>query len=430
MQVPFFNPSINKNNWRITGYIFCFVLLIFQLSVEPCLAQKTISSTQLLANQPNLNLLLEGNLQFLKENKQGLPLIDKMEFRTETDELDINRQEFLFRMSFNNNKARKLQDKLTNNKIRYYELQNLLLDESKLADRYEQIIEWHYAQKELEHLKEKKLILEDKKKIYQKSLDNTLKVDIDNLLKTEQDLQDLNRSILKLEFRKNHTIQQLISKKDSSNYLLSSENWISIEIIQDVLDKTEAMPKYNLALALQDVEVDFAELGYSVEKAKTRKILDFVQIKYRGSEKLDFIREWSIGVGVNIPNKASHRAKLNKAQLNIFDENYKQDFLESEIDERLADYLSSFNSLVKEYLLVEQYISDNQLSETYNKYSAAGGVHPLTLLRIKESMLNNKLVLQKIEKAACLNFLEILKCKGLLSQTPAINYLSDDLHFF
>ncbi len=422
--------DLNRRKILPLASIMAFAFFLFQTS--PGFSQKTFTSTQLLANQPNaaLNTLLNENTQYLKESKQSMPLVNQMEFRTETDELDINRQEFLFRMSFNNNKARKVQNELTQNNILHYELKNQLLDESKLAKRYDQLIEWHYAHEELKFLDEKRLILEDKKTIYQKSLDNSLKVDIEDLLKIEESLQEIRRSVLHFEHQKSFSIQQLIHEQDTSDCQLEADNWISIETMQTVLNEIKELPSHNLTQAFQHAKLDQVELGYDMEKAKSRQVLDFVQIKYGNRMDLEFHREWALGVGLKIPHKAGSRVKLNKEKLNIFDEKYKQQLLDSDIEERLVTYFLDFNALVKEYQLVEQFISDNRLEETYKKYSAAGGVHPLTLLRIKESILNNRQELKKIEKEACLIFLEILKYKGKLFQAPFTNYLTDDLQSF
>jgi hypothetical protein len=417
----------------MTHFLESLTVFVFILFASSVIAQKSFTSTQLLANdlEVELDLLLQNNLQFLKENKQGMPVIDKMEFRTESDRMDFDRQEFLFRMSFNKGQARKVQDEITQNNIKLYETKAHLLDENELEKRYELIVDWHYGMMELKRLEEKKILLEDQRTIYQKMMANALVIDINDLLKTEESLQELERDAAKLEHLKVYAIQQLLpDEKEPTNCELAAASWISIQTMQNVLNENEGLPANNLKLALQQVEVDYSQLEYNMEKAEANKILDFVQLKYTRREKLEVYRQLSLGLALNIPTKSAARVKLNKTQLEVYDEQFKKQLIEANLEEEAAIYFSVFNALVKEYELIQQQISNNNLEETFEKYSAAQEIHPLTLLRIKENILENKRIVKEIEKDACLIFLKILKIKGLLLQTPATNYLSDDLHTF
>jgi hypothetical protein len=200
--------------------------------------------------------------------------------------------------------------------------------------------------------------------------------------------------------------------------------------MQRILNETEGLPANNLKLTLQQVEVDYSQLEYDMEKAEANKILDFVQLKYTRREKLEVYRQLSLGLGLNIPTKSGARIKLNKTQLEIYNEQFKKQLIEADLEEESAIYFAAFNALVKEYELIQRQISNNRLEETFEKYNAAEEIHPLTLLRIKESILENKRIVKEIEKDACFIFIKILKIKGLVLQSPAIYYLSDDLHTF
>jgi len=434
MQGYFLKPELFISNNPMIRFLTSIMIFMFFGAMQ-CFAQINHTSTQLLANEletdADLQLLLQNNLQFLKESKQGMPLIDKMEFRTESDRLDIERQELLFRISFNKGRSRKVQDQITINNINLYETRTRQLDEAELSKRYERIVDWHYGQLELERLKEKKVLLEDKKTVYQKMLVNALVVDIDDLLKVEENILKVDRNISKLEYLKAYSIEQLLPDRDTlADYELDPNLWVSIETMKKVLDENKEVPTYNLDYAQQSAKVNFSQLKYDMGKSEANKILDFVQVKYAQRGNIDFYQELSLGLAFNIPVKSTSRVKMNKNMLELFDEQYEQHLLELEIEEKIAIYYTGFDLLNKEYQLVQQQIADNRLEATFEKYSAAEGAHPLTLLRIKESILDNKRLLKEIEKDACLLFLEILRLKGLIHQVPTTNYLSDDLHSF
>ena len=423
---------LNKPMIHFLTSVMIFILVFFE--AIPCFAQINYTSTQLLASEidtaAEMHLLLQNNLQFLKENKQGMPLIDKMEFRTESDELNIQQQEFLFRMSFNKGRSRKVQDQIANNNIKLYETRSRLMDEAELAKRYERIVAWYYGQLELEQLKEKKVLLEDKKTVYQKMLVNALHVDIDDLLRVEENILELDRDISKLELLKAYAIGQLLPRDTQFDYELDANLWISIETMKQVLDENKELPTSNLEQAQQSAKVGFSQLKYDMGKSEANKILDFVQVKYARRGDLYFYEELSLGLAFNIPVKSTSRVKMNKNMLELFDEQYKQQLLETDLEEKIAMYYAGFNLVYKEYQLMQQQIADNRLETTFEKYSTVEGAHPLTLLRIKESILKNKRLVKEIEKDACLLFLEILRFKGLIHQIPTTNYLSDDLHSF
>ena len=413
--------------------LICFITLIFIVAANQTIAQKSITTTQLLSDKPMVegNEILQNNLHFLKETKQGLPLVNTMEIRTETDELDISQQEYLFRLSFNTRKSRKVQNELTKNKIHFYELKSKIMEDSKLLDRYKLIIEWYYIQRDINHLKTEKVLKEDQKTVYQKKLTNSLKIDVDDLLKVNKDLQEIERKDLMLNFKKEYVIQQIFPKITSSDSLvLKSNNWISLKNMEFILDGVYKLPTSNMDQILQDAKIEYEQLELDKKKAESKQILDFVQFKYAGNDNLVFQKELSFGMGINIPTKSSSRVTLNEAKLKIFDEQYKQELQKVNLEKKISDYYLTFNSLLKEYNLINQQISDNDLEETLKNYSSTGAVDPITLLRIKSSLINNKLNLQNIEKKACLVYLDILADKGVLNQSPNLNYLSNNLNYY
>ena len=406
-----------------------FFLFVITTSV----AQQETSVSELLKSQVigKEKAVLENGLEFLKNENQTIPLLDKMEFRSETDELDIEQQEYVFRMSFNTRKSQKIQNQMTQNNIHLYDLQTQRLVERQLFQQYTHIIQWHYVEEELSLLEEKKEVLEDKRMVYQKMMAGALTFDISDLLKIEETLHELRRSVLQLEHQKKYSVEQLVSENESfSNVALDAGDWISMETMQRILDEIESTGNQTVAQNIQAIKLRSEELNYDMEKAEGQRILDFVQLKYSGNDKLEIDKEFSLGVGINIPTKASGRAKMNKAMLDIFEEKFKQQELETELEEEIKEHFADFQLLTEEYQLIQQYIHKNQLKDTFEKYRKVGTVPPLTLLRIKEGILKDEKNLQKIEKEACFLFLEIIKKKGQLRHAPNVNYLSNNLHSF
>jgi hypothetical protein len=73
-------------------------------STFPCIrAQTLLSSNSILASarediKPGLQ---HQHLQYIEETNRGLPFVERILIRTETDRFDVDRQEYLARMSVN-----------------------------------------------------------------------------------------------------------------------------------------------------------------------------------------------------------------------------------------------------------------------------------------------------------------------------------------
>lgn len=407
-------------------------LTLMLLLTYTCVGQ-TVSSYQLLAGQIDSSLiqLLQDNRGFLENTNQDMPLVDKMEFRTETDELNIARQEYVFRVSFNGKKSREALKKVTQSQGRLYELKEQTLEEDQLEKRYELLIDWYYINEELKDLADKRVLLADKKTVFQKMLNISFEFNIEKLLKVEEDLQEIDRNVLQLNSKKRFTIRQLLPGQGLENKIeLDSSRWISLPKMEKLLNEIILLDNSTIDQIIQEEKVNFAQLEYNVEDAEGKKILDFVQAKYAGREKIGLDKELSFGLGINIPTKGGTRVKKNEAMLDIFDEQYKAEVLAAELKEKTIESYNEFQVLIQEYQVIQDQISNNSLEETFKKYRSKGTVNPLSLLQIKESILKSKRALTKIEKDACLLFLEVLVLKGQLALPEKVNYLSDDLHSF
>ena len=205
----------NKKTIRL---LTCFLAFVFLCTATQSPAQNKITTSQLLSDKPTEagSMLFNSNIQFLKEAKQEMPVVNKMEFRTETDELDISRQEYLVRMSINSRKTRKVQNEINKNNARFYELKSQIAEEAKLVNRYKLVVDWYYTQSELNYLKEIIILKEDEKAVHQKMLANSTELDIEDLLKAEEEIRELDRKVLQLNLEKDHIIQQLLPDPELS----------------------------------------------------------------------------------------------------------------------------------------------------------------------------------------------------------------------
>ncbi|MCH2080964.1 MAG: hypothetical protein MK226_01175 [Saprospiraceae bacterium] len=391
------------------GLVLCPAALIVW-SVPVC-SQLTISVEEVLAKSDlyTSDKWVKEGIRFLDEEPQDLPYLEKLEFRSETDEFDLGRQEYLFRSSFNSSKMRKFHEQ----EIAISRQELLIKHDNYVASiisaYHFQTAKWYYIEIEKQQLLEEKNILEDKKIILQRLMNNSLDIDLEEFLKLENDLQEIRSALLRIDHQKATIISQLLGEDFGIDSIqLSAPNWLSFGFMHKTLSDLKGQFAQNRLLFQQQLKVDKAALKEKQEKAESQKIIDFVQIKYAGRDNLEFGNEISLGFGINIPTRSSRRVKQNEARLDMIEEQVELDQLQWELSQELKQLYAHFDLLKKEYNVLQEYIDINERSKTYEKYKTIEGIEPLSLLSLKESILKNQQKLIKIEKEAVLTYLTII----------------------
>lgn len=374
--------------------------------------------------------LLRNNIQRLENTERSMPFVEEMEFRTESDEMDLGRQEYLFRMRFNNRESRRIQERINQSTVQFYELRSTLLAERQESDRYEYLAEWHYLKSELNELAQKQILLEDQLRVEQRMANNATQIDITNILKLEEDLQDLEQDRLQLQLQRDILVQYFMPDANPADWELSDEGWISMESMHIAVQELVRDTQLTTEEQLQQLEVDAAQFEYELELAEQRRFLEFVQAKYAGRNNLTFAREFSFGVGLLLPTKSTNRVDINEAQLEQFDEAFQLAMLKMELEEDVQQALQKFDQIWQSYQLVQKQIAERDYQSTLNTYRQNSGVSPLTLLQLQALIQKQQRNLRRLEEAACFHYLDLLSLRGLLHPDGTINYLSEGWQSF
>lgn len=404
--------------------IILFICLI--LASRFSIGQELISTAELLIIQKESEKTsaVDKGLSFLLSSPQHLPLVEKMEFRTETDEFDLGEQEYLFRMSFNGSKARKAQDDLTKRNVALLESLGEVRIRESLWYRYRQIVDWYYLDMEAKLLQDEKGLLEEKKGLCEKLMYEGNKMDlIEEFLRNEEDLAKLRRDSLHLAAYLPFLFESL-GLESNTSFQLDRDDWISVAKMRYVLEHLGEGFLLNAEYALQSAELQFAQSELALETAESKRILDFVQLKHRRDDKLNLPKEFSIGLGINLPIRSTSRSKLNREKLNIFEEERKMERLEEDLLKKGRKELTTFGVLFDEYMYLSNYLLQNGKEEILSRHIHNPNVELLTIFQLKESELKHKNDLLKLERELCLAYLQILELKGVSME---INYLSEVL---
>jgi len=407
----------------------CFIqLLLCSISTAQ---EVTVSEVIAPLHKANFDINYGDQLNFLQNQNQNIPIVDKLEFRTETDENNFERQEYLFRTSFNSFPTRKVQRKITSNSVAFYQLRDQILAEDLLEKQYEEIITLHYDQIEFNLVEEELVIAKDRLVVLKKMVTTAEEIELVDILKIEKDIMELERDKLRLTNSISNSIKIVLDhSKIATDVGINTMDWLSLEdMSSNIISSTnENIP--STEQQLQANRIEEAELAYAFENAERKRILDFVQIKYAGRETALIKNEVSFGAGINIPTRSSERQRMNERQVDILDEQFKAELLDFEISSDIDELLIDFRNIQSQYELVLSQQQNQKLNETLNSYIQSGLAQPLSLLRIKESILDYKKALFNLEKDACNIYFNTLVAQGKINILSNVNYLSRGLKTF
>jgi hypothetical protein len=372
----------------------------------------------------DITLPFKENITFLTDKAKGMPLIDNYEFRTETDEMALEQQQFQFRFQFNSNDERKAYNRILEaSKIRYSSLQaRYILD--FWEERYKNIIDLFFVQKEEVLLSQEYALLLDKKTVLKKLIDNKSQIDVEDWIRNENELFNLKLDSIALALNKNE-ISQKIFNTERSLPELNTSDFIDIEGLRKKVPKLLELTTLHPEKLIAKAEKDLADAEFQLETAEAKKWLNFAQIEYQSDSKLSFQREVSIATSITIPSKNNNRVKRNDAMLEILESSYKVQLEEVENERELRSEKAKFLALLDQFDEFKQLRDDQNLESIYSDFADNKIVSPTILISIKRSMLKNEKKQLNLEKDIYESYINLLTCKATFLFEPRQNYLSE-----
>ncbi len=291
--------------------VFLFLLSIYNASI--LYGQHDLNTFILSAWQDSSYTKMESVAKFRSNHSQKLKWLERVELRTQTDELDLSREQYGIRFV----SAKPSEIKYTNqlNRIQQNYYQALADDELHQAIllKYKAATEYIHILKEQKSLKEWQ-VFHIKKNTYLESLFN-------NQLTT--DVKDLIQS-----FRKKESVslkeKEINSKMDALRVKYGNmppidlEQIISIHeiksFIQSIADGYAPKDK-NYAKALYDLEK--TELEKQQIKNSKWDMLDFIQARWQDRPNdILFRQKFGIGAGIKLPYSGTQKRDVNQ---NLFE---------------------------------------------------------------------------------------------------------------
>jgi hypothetical protein len=399
-----------------------------------CTGQSLVSSNTILSSaredmKPGLQ---NQRLQYIEETNHRLPFIEQISIRTETDRFDIDRQEYLARMSVNGisemHHVKELQAvELTVEQ----KTQRVYLHEA-LVDRYEAVASINQVLQELSLHQELQLVYADKITVLKKQAQLNLKPDLEELIKAEYDLDEENLKIdaFLSQLQELKQFIGILAPLVTGDWQLDTTQFVSPAHIELILDQLSPTVIQNPTLEQKQTEVEEVNLAYDLEKASSNQMLDYLQVRYAGRPENFYEQEFTIGAGFLLPFKGSSRVKLSGLQIKMNDADQEAQIYEEELKREMTIALQKVKALAVRYRLGELQWKDSQASFTLEQYGVAQSEGPFLLLNAKEMQVKRQLSLLDIQRDMLEQYLKILDWSGYLSAEPQVNYLSANLETY
>ena len=367
-----------------------------------------------------LNAQLDEN-QLMSPDKTKLypiyfksPLIDEAEFRTQTNEFDLQQQEYTLRLSGNSKNIRKYQDAIYQDLKAEYFFELAQTQEDLIGDLYEQYLE-HYF--DLEKLNLRKQILP----IYDDMITVLSKENIDGDLSVT-DLIEASRKRDKIEATINFASEQLNQNVDLKGS--SAEELITVTEMEKQLSSL-LMQVGNNDAAVEKFELNKIEHQYQLEKAERDNRWDFAQIRYSGDPNDIWEEKVSIGLGFRFPHSSKNSLDMIELQLEkmIEEEKYNRRSIEFKtgVTQSYDDFLVQLNNYQASLSLIEKLKKYDELTKNIIPTSKR---EIIDILSLNIDAIEEELNVLDAKEDLYDSYINVLKKMGVFATTPRTNYLS------
>ncbi len=406
---------------RIVSFLLFFFLSSF--------AQAQISMEDFLAgvwDEPELQAFSNQNA-YLNTNPYRLSMVRRLEFRTESNQLDPERQDYALRL----NPANPWEVKRNNQYFKTYQ-EVLQLDQSRkvkesLLNRYQLIIQWAYWT-ELKKLKE------DESRVNQ----NMIKIleaqrfsdyfDANDYVKLKLNQMEKIIEQEEIQFKiddQRSRVEALLSKNQYATIGWTSDSLLEIERVEAVVDSIFNLGSGgNGEVAYREKKVMMANDEWLLEKSNVN--VGFLQTEYQPFRTEQDRNPWSISLGVTIPVFNPNKGDMAKRKLDIIEA--EGDLMRAKDAQESGRALmhAKIKTLISRYRNVKLQFEALKLDELGTSLQQQKG-NPMATVRLENNVIKSNEITARLKQEIYGAYIGFLAYAELLQQGPLINYLSPSL---
>lgn len=398
-----------------------FILLLFFFLIHDATCQKVNPSSLLSDALSDERIQLDTKLlQKMESYDDKLPILEKIDARTEFDRLLTSRQEFMLRTSFNSLRQRKAEYQKHQSSLQLYSTKAITRTNEILAKRVENILDWVETKEQMDLQEKYNNYLLEKEALIRNILAAGEAIDLEDLISIKEQILENQLKSNNLELKRKKNCESL---KINEGTIINLDQWPSVsQILSIVNGLTPVIEKHPDIIEL-DAEYRYLNMDLQTEKAKSQKIVDFAQAKFTVRDDLLLRNRFSIGMGFTIPWTGSYRIKKQENLIKQEDVTNKSAIRKIEIQTEFETLKSEINSEAQSYQLWQNLSSDSTLIMLKNKIVNSGRMDPIKILELKKSTLDIETKILEHQQAIYRLYIKLLEVSGKLVERPYRNYL-------
>ena len=358
-----------------------------------------------------------------------LSLIEKLEFRTETESFDWRQQEYVVRMNPNSFGERKYRFSMIQSEMEMTEIQaqEELLKELYL--RYVAAIDYWFLQRKLEWSKSLNPVLADL--VQKESLELSIgKSTVKDLVDAEERLEELEykQFLWEADLEKLKRELGVYTQKGTAQL----RPWELPEVAQmgPVLQEAVLNVVNHPKVREQQIRLRMVGEEKEVEMADLWKPVSFVQARYRGQDREIFNEAFSISLGLRAPLKGSTQFDIKELELEQAEETDQLDELLWNLQREVQLEQMEWETLLKKWNFLKDQNSTWANRFSSEKVNLMAENDPASVLYLQRLEKERALDLLELEYELYQQYAEILYLTGGLVRLPLINYLSKGLESY
>ncbi len=365
-------------------------------------------------------------VDYLETAPTSTPYVDKIEFRTRTEEFDIYKQKYALRFYPKGWGETRYTKMLAETAKKSNQIEHKAYFNTALKQRYNLVLAYCEAASLLK-LKNALLdIYDDRIQVLRKQSRHNINFNVSLLIEAEDQHIDLQLDLVKLDNSMSGIVEQIKMASDSNAKIDFHEKQMAgIEVVEWVIRDMEKNSTFdNVDLLDQKLKIEISEYKYQIEKSKNRDYLSFFQMAYDADESDDAEKAYSVQFGFKLPFINPDRDEVNRRKIIHMKEKLKYEDEKRDSLQKIMSLTSSLKRLIHQHYILTNRKENGNSEISYKTYRNMEGVNPLSLLKIKESMIFGDIQLNRINYLILSRYIELLDLKGKLSEKPLKNFLS------
>lgn len=404
--------------------IVCFFFIVFPFVVKAQVSMEDFLVDAL--NEPALQTTVQQNT-FLNTKAFRMAPIKQLQFRTESNQLDPDRQEYALRL----NPANPWEMKRNNEYFKsYQELialdRDRLLKES-LINRYEAIIGWLYYH-ELKVLKEEDKNLTEKMLGILEGQRFSGYFDADEYvdLKMDQVEKGIELENVLFEIDKQRKQAEFLYEPAKTTAIEWNEALvISIEKLEFNVDSLLTQKGNGGEVAFLEKKIDVANSEWQLEKTNIN--VGYLQAQYQPFREEQGRKPWNLALGVTIPVFNPNKGDMAKRKMDVIEAQGDLDQAKVEQQARRELAYRKIKSQISRYrniITMMQELDAGKLAGTLQQMSDN---NPTVTIRLRSKLIKLKTMAARLKQEVYVSYIEFLGYSEVLQQLPLVNYLSPQL---